>query len=99
MFFNKFEYQQDPLTKLYGAERHYEQMVLECILITEKECECYITSTQRYGSDVQLLKKALSTITTGKLANLIVDCADTIRGKKNSNSHGATMRLAISQLS
>ena len=64
-----------------------------------KECECYITSTQRYGSDVQPLKKILSTITTGKLANLIVDCTDTIRSKKNWNSHGATLGLAICQIS
>ena len=87
--------------KLYQVEfpRHHEQMLLDCILIMEKECEHYITSTQRYGSDVQLLKKALSTITTGKLVNLIVDCTDTIRSKKNRNSHGATLRLAISQLS
>ena len=45
--------------KLYGAvfPRHHEHMLLDCILIVEKECECYITSTQRYGSDVQWLKK------------------------------------------
>ena len=48
---------------------------------------------------MQPLKKALSTITTGKLANLIVDCTDTIRAKKNWNSHGATLGSAISQLS
>ena len=74
-------------------------MLLDCILIMEKECEHYITSTERYGSDVQPLKKALSTITTGKLANLIVDCTDTIRSKKNWNSHGRILGLAISQLS
>ena len=55
--------------------------------------------TQKYGSDVQPLKKALSTITTSKLANLIVDCTDTIRAKKNWNSHSATLGSAISQLS
>ena len=100
-FFEKFEYQQDPLTKLYGVEfpRHHEQMLLDYIIIVKKECEYYITSTQRYGSGVQLLKKALSTITTGKLANLIVDCTDTIRSKKNWNSHGATLGLAICQIS
>ena len=66
----------------------------------EKECDCYITwMTQKYGSDVQPLKKALSTITTSKLANLIVDCTETIRAKKNWNSHGATLGSAISQLS
>ena len=48
---------------------------------------------------MQLLKKALSTITTVKLANLIVDCTDTIRAKKNRNSHGATLGLAMCQLS
>ena len=74
-------------------------MLLDCILIIEKECEHYITSTQRYGSDVQPLKKALSTITTGKLVNLILDCIDTMRAKKNWNSHGATLGSAISQLS
>ena len=86
--------------KLYVAvfPRHYEHMLLDCILIVEKECEPYITSTQRYGSDVQLLKKALSTITTGKLANLIVDCMDTIRVKKNWNSHGAALGSAICQI-
>ena len=104
MFFKKFEYRQDPLMKLYGAEfpRHHEQMLLDCILIMEKECEhyiTYITSTQRYGSDVQPLKKALSTITTGKLVNLIVDFMDTIRAKKNWNSHGATLGSAICQIS
>ena len=101
MFFKKFEYRQDPLTKLYGAQfpRHHEPMFLNCILIMEKECEHYITSTKRYGSDVQPLKKALSTISTGKLANLILDCTDTIRSKKNWNSHGATLGSAISQLS
>ena len=101
MFFKKFEYRQDPLMKLYGTQfpRHHEQMLLDCILIMEKECEHYITSTKRYGSDVQQLKKTLSTITTGKLVNLIVDCTDTIRSKKNWNSHGATLGLAISQLS
>ena len=74
-------------------------MVLDCILIVEKECECYITwMTQKYGSDVQLLKKALSTITTSKLANLIVHCTDTIRAKKNKNSHGEALGLAMCQL-
>ena len=88
--------------KLYGVafHRHHEQMVLDCILIVEKECEHYITwMTQKYGSDVQPLKKALSTITTGKLANLIVDCMDTIRAKKNWNSHGAALGSAMCQLS
>ena len=102
MFFKKFEYRQDPLMKLYGVEfpRHHEQMLLDCILIVEKECEHYITwMTQKCGSDVQPLKKALSTITTGKLANLIVDCMDTIRSKKNWNSHGAALGLAMCQLS
>ena len=74
-------------------------MLLDCIVIVEKECECYITSTQKYGSDVQPLKKALSTITTSKLVNLIVDCMDTIRSKKNWNSYGATLGLAICQIS
>ena len=75
-------------------------MLLDCILIMEKECEHDITSTQRlYGSEVQLLKKALSTITTGKLLNLIVDCMDTIRAKKNWNSHGAALGSAICQIS
>ena len=86
MFFEKFEYRQDPLTKLYGVAlpRHHEQMVLDSILIVEKECECYITwTTQKYGCIVQQLKKALSTITTGKPTNLLVDCMDTIRAKKN----------------
>ena len=101
MFFKKFKYRQDLVMKLYGAEfpRHHEQMLLDCILIIEKECEHYITSTQTYGSDVQPLKKALSTITTGKLVNLILDCIDTMRAKKNWNSHGATLGSAISQLS
>ena len=88
--------------KLYGAEfpKHHQQILLDCILIVEKECDHYITwMTQKYGSDVQPLKKALSTITTSKLANLIVDCTDTIRPKKNCNSHGATLGSAISQLS
>ena len=48
---------------------------------------------------MQPLKKALSTITTGKLVNLIVDCTDTIRSKKNWNSYGATLGLAICQIS
>ena len=75
-------------------------MLLDCILIMEKECEHDITSTQRlYGSEVQPLKKALSTITTGKLVNLIVDCMDTIRAKKNWNSHGAALGSAICQIS
>ena len=31
--------------KLYGVAypRHHEEMVLDCILIVEKECEHYIT--------------------------------------------------------
>ena len=102
MFFEKFEYRQDPLTKLYGVAfpRHHEQMLLDCILIVEKECEHYITwTTQKYGSDVQPLKKALSTITPGKLANLIVDCIDTIRAKNNWNSHGAALGSAMCQVS
>ena len=75
-------------------------MLLDCILIMEKECEHYITCTQKsYGSDVQLLKKALSRITTSKLANMILDCTDTTRAKKNWNSHGTTLGSAISQLS
>ena len=51
MFFEKFEYRQDPLSKLYGVEfpRHHEQMLLDCIVKVEKECECYITSTQNMG--------------------------------------------------
>ena len=74
-------------------------MVLDCILIVEKECEHYITWTiWKYGSDVQPLKKALSTITTGKLENLIVDCTDTIRAKKNWNSHGAALGSVMCQL-
>ena len=73
------------LTKLYGVQfpRYHEQMFLDCILIMEEECEHYITFSQRYGSDVQLLKKGLSTITTGKLPNLIVDFTDAIRPEKN----------------
>ena len=84
MFFKKFEYRQDLLTKLYGAQfpRHHKQMLLDCILIMVEECECYITSTQRYGSGSDD-EKALSTITTSKLAHLVVDCTDTIRSKKN----------------
>ena len=46
-----------------------------------------------------MAEKTLSTITTSKLANLIVDCTDTIRAKKNWNSHGATLGLAICQIS
>ena len=66
----------------------------------EKECEHYISFMQKsYASDVQTLKKVLSTITTGKLANLILDCTDTIRAKKNWNSHGATLGVAICQIS
>ena len=39
MFFKKLEYRQDPVMKLYRAEfpRHHEQMLLDCILIMEKE--------------------------------------------------------------
>ena len=87
--------------KLYAAEfpRYHEQILLDCILIMEKECEHYITSTQRYGSDVQPLKRTLFTITNDKLVNLILDCTDTIRAKKNWNGHGATLGLAIYQLS
>ena len=88
--------------KVYGAvfPRHHEHMLLDCILIMEKECDHYITwTTQEYGSDVQWLKKALSTITTSKLVNLIVDCTDTIRVKKNWNSYGATLGSAFCQIS
>ena len=72
-------------------------MLLDCILIMEKECEHYITFKKSYASDVQLPKKTLSRITTGKLVNLILDCTDTITAKKNGNSHGAILGLAISQ--
>ena len=101
MFFKTIMYQQHPVTQLYGAEfpKHHKQMLLDCIGIVESECQHYITSMQRYGSDVQLLKKTLSTITTGKLARLILDCTDTIRAKKNWNSYGATVREAICELS
>ena len=58
-----------------------------------------MTFSQSHESDVQLLKKALSRITTGMLANLILDCTDTIRAKKNWNSHSTTLGSAISQLS
>ena len=54
MLFMKFKYQQYPLTKLSGVQfpRHHEQMLFDCLLIMEKECEHYITWTQKYGSDV-----------------------------------------------
>ena len=49
--------------------RPHELMLLDVITIMEKECEHYINYMQEsYGSDVQLLKKALSRITTSKLA-------------------------------
>ena len=74
-------------------------MLLDCIDIVESECQCDITFKQSYGSDVQLLKKALSTIITGKRVRLILDCMDTIKAKKNWNSHGATVGVAICELS
>ena len=99
-FFEKFKYQQAPPMKLYGVEfpRHHEQMLLGCIIIAEKECNFYITSTQRYGSDVQPLKKALSKITTGKLVNLIVDCTDTIKSKKNWNRALGSVTCQLSSI-
>ena len=48
---------------------------------------------------MQLLEKAISTTMLGKLANLIVDCTDTVRAKKNWNSHGSTLGATICQLS
>ena len=101
MFFKTVKYQQHPVTQLYGAEfpRHHKQMLFDCIDIVESECKHYITFMQSYGSDVQLLKKALSTITTRKVARLILDCTDTIRAKKHWNSHGATVGSTICELS
>ena len=74
-------------------------MIFDCIDIVESESKHYITFTKRYGSDVQLLKKALSTITTGKLGRFILHCMGTIRAKKNWNSHGATVESVICELS
>ena len=62
MFFNTFTYQWDPIMQLYGAQfsKHHEQMILDCVDIMDKECDHYITWTMmKYGSDVQLLRKAL----------------------------------------
>ena len=106
MFFSKFEYQQDPIMKLYGAHleahfpEHHEHMLFDSIDIVKNECDSYINwTTKKYGSDVQLLEKAISTTMLGKLANLIVDCTDRVRAKKNWNSHGSTLGMAICQLS
>ena len=79
MFFKTFKYQQDPVTQLYGAEfpKHHKQMLLDCIDIMENECQHYIIFTQRYGSDLEPLKKSLLRITTRKLTSLILGCMDT----------------------
>ena len=75
-------------------------MLLDSINIVKNEHDRYINwATKKYGSDVQLLEKAISTTTLGKLANLIVDCMDTVRAKKNWNSHGSPLGAAICQLS
>ena len=49
--------------------------------------------------DLEMSKKAISTTTLCKLVNLIVDCMDTVRAKKNWNSHGSTLGATICQLS
>ena len=88
--------------KFYGAQfpKHHEHMLLDCIDIVKNECDHYMNwTTKKYGSHVQLLEKAISTTTLGKLANLILDCTDTVRAKKNWNSHGSTLGVAICQLS
>ena len=54
MFFNTFEYIQDPLTQLYGAQfpKQHEQMIVDCIATMDNECNHYVTFMQKYGSDV-----------------------------------------------
>ena len=102
MFFKKVEYRQDPVTKLYRAQfpKHHEHMLLDCIDIMKNECDHYINwTTKKYGSDVQLLEKAISTTMLGKLVNLIMDCTDTVRAKKNWNSHCPALGSMICQLS
>ena len=46
MFFNTFEYIQDPLTQLFGAQfpKQHEQMIVDCIAIMDNECMYYITN-------------------------------------------------------
>ena len=74
-------------------------MIQECIAIVENECKHYITFLQSFRSTVDMLTKTISRITTRKLARLILNCTNTIRAKKNWNSHGATVGSAICELS
>ena len=74
-------------------------MIQECIAIVQTECKHYITFLQTYRSTVDMMTKTVSRITTGKLARLIVNCTDTVRVKKNWNSHGVTLGSAMCELS
>ena len=67
--------------KSYGAQflPQHEQMILQCIPIMENKSRSYLTFMERDES----LKKML--------VRLILNCIDTIRAKKNWNSHGATV--------
>ena len=87
--------------KSYGAQflQQHEQMILQCIPIMENKSRSYLTFMERDESLKKMLTNTLSRITTGKLARLILNCTDTIRAKKNWNSHGATVGSAICQLS
>ena len=88
--------------KLCGGQfpKHHEHMLFDCITIVKNEHDHYINwTTMKYASDVQMLEKTISTTTLGKLAYVIVDCMDTVRAKKNLNSHGATLGAAICPLS
>ena len=99
--FQHFEVQTGPnyATLWSTVSKHHQQMIGECIATMENECKHYITFTQRYGSTVDMLTKTISRITTRKLARLILNCTDTIRAKKNWNSHDATFGSTICELS
>ena len=48
-------------------------------------------------TNIHMLEKVVCTITTLKLARMIVNCTNTFRAKKNWNSHGITIGSAICQ--
>ena len=93
---------------------HHEQMLRTFIDIVNDEFNYFFTEMMlRLGQmdeandkdshrvlhcEIEMLKSARRTITTGHIAKLLLKCTDTFQAKKNWNSHGASVGYSICEL-
>ena len=93
---------------------HHEQMLPEFIAIVNDQFTNFFSemliradkmqkdgevhSHRALHSELNMLRDAKKTITTGVLAKLFLKCTDTFRAKKNWNSHGGSVGASICHL-